>query len=171
MKSFLLLFVSWWVFAWPLTTVKTSKAPPHPLASATPTSDPLKVSPTLEYIVISETPIPSPTPTITPTPTPTKTPPLSAGDLNSLMEKYARETSVDKNLLIKIAVCESNLNPGAVNGPYGGLYQFTEGAWRRSRVEMNANPDPNLRFDSNEAIRTAAYVIARGRSYIWPNCR
>ena len=128
------------------------------------------ITPTLNYIVITETPIP--TPTKRPTLTPTKTPiPVSAGDLESLMEKYAKKESVDRELLKRIARCESRLNPRAINGPYGGLYQFSAGSWKSVRNAMNENPDPELRFNAEEAIKTAAFKIARGHTGIWPNCK
>ena len=123
----------------------------------------------IKYIVITETPIP--TPTRRPTLTPTKTPiPISSGELESLMEKYANKESVNKELLKRIARCESRFNTRAVNGPYGGLYQFSTSSWISSRTAMNENPDPELRFNAEEAIKTAAYKIASGHTGIWPNC-
>ena len=125
----------------------------------------------LEYIVISETPIPTRTPTPTPTPTITPTPKLIPSQLDSIFEKYAKENSVDKNLLKKIALCESGLNPQARNGPYGGLYQFTTSAWISVRRLMNSDPNPDLRFNIEEAVRTASFKISVGGENIWPNCR
>lgn len=126
----------------------------------------------LDYIVITETPTPTPTPLPTLTPTPTPTPiiyPFPA-DINSLFSKYSNIESIDRNLLIKIAVCESGLNPKADNGIYGGLYQFSAGSWETTRIRMNLNPDPNLRFNAEEAIKTAAFKLAADGVYAWPHC-
>ena len=86
------------------------------------------------------------------------------------MEKYAKKESVDRELLKNIARCESRFNTNAVNGPYAGLFQFSTGSWISARNVMNENPDPNLRFNAEEAIKTAAFKIARGHTGIWPNC-
>lgn len=125
----------------------------------------------ISYIVITETP--TPTPTAKPTPRPTRTPspkPLPPSDVDGLLEKYASVHSVSKDLLKKIGWCESHLNAGSVNGIYGGMYQFAPSTWHSTRVAMNENPDPNLRFNAEEAIKTAAFKIARGGRYAWPNC-
>ncbi|OGG02648.1 hypothetical protein A2W14_01205 [Candidatus Gottesmanbacteria bacterium RBG_16_37_8] len=124
----------------------------------------------LEYIVISETPIPTRTPTPTLTPTITPTPKLQPSHLDSLFEKYSREFSVDRNTLKKIAVCESGLNSGANSGTYGGLYQFSASSWISTRKAMNADTNPDLRFNGDESIKTAAFKLSTGGAGIWPNC-
>ena len=124
----------------------------------------------IEYIVITETPIPTRTPTSTPFPTITPTPKLIPSQLDSIFEKYAKEFSVDKNLLKKIALCESGLNLSARNGPYGGLFQFTSSAWVSVRRAMNADTNADLRFNGEEAIKTAAFKLSTGGVGIWPNC-
>ncbi|MCL4338549.1 transglycosylase family protein [Patescibacteria group bacterium] len=67
-------------------------------------------------------------------------------------------------------MCESGLNPKADNGIYGGLYQFSAGSWETTRIRMNLNPDPNLRFNAEEAIKTAAFKLAADGVYAWPHC-
>lgn len=117
----------------------------------------------------SPTPSPSPTPNPSPTPSPTPTA-YSGSDLDGWFEKYAREYGIDRMLLFKIAVCESGLRANAVNGPYGGVFQFTAGSWISTRTTMNLDPNPDLRFNPEEAIRTAAFKISVSGTGAWPNC-
>lgn len=120
-------------------------------------------------IIITETPIP--TPTKKPTPTPTITPtPIPVGALEDLFTKYSREQSVDRELLKRIALCESGLNPNASYGTYGGLFQFSESSWIVTRQSMNLSINPSLRFNPEEAIKTAAFKLAIGGRNAWPNC-
>lgn len=126
------------------------------------------------------TPSPSntPTPTLTPIPpTPTETPTLTTvpiinapAGLEELFTKYSSEYSVDKELLKRIAHCESGLNPGAATSLYGGLYQFSESLWVSTRTLMGQSSDPSLRFSAEESIRTAAFMISQNHLGIWPNC-
>lgn len=125
----------------------------------------------------SPTPSPTPKPTTTPSPSPTSTPEptpepevIAPSDLDTLFVRYAIEYSVDANLLKKIADCESHFNPGATNGPYGGMFQFTVTSWTNKRLEMGLDPNPDLRFGANESIQTAAYSISRYGTGMWPAC-
>lgn len=122
-----------------------------------------------DYIIITETPIPTPTkrPTPTPTITPTRIP---VGALEDFFAKYSKEQSVDRELLKRIAVCESGLNPNAIYGNYGGLFQFSENSWMTARRMMNLDTNPSLRFNPEEAIKTAAFKLAIGGRAAWPNC-
>lgn len=129
-------------------------------ATPTPTATP-KPTPT---------PTPKETPTPTPTPTPSK-PPLTGPQLDELFTRFSNSYSIDRSLLWKIAVCESFLRPGAKNGIYGGMYQFSPSTWRSNRIRMNKDPDPNLRFDPEVAIETAAFVISTRGANAWPNCK
>lgn len=126
----------------------------------------------LEYTVITETPIPTATRTPTPafTPTPTPRPTLSPSSLDDLFTTYASRYNVDRELLKRIAFCESKFNPAAVNGIYGGLFQFSESAWRITRLRMGENQQPELRFNGEEAIKAAAFKISRDGTAAWPNC-
>jgi hypothetical protein len=126
----------------------------------------------IEYIVITETPVPTPTFTPTPTRTPTPTPvPILSNDLETLFGKYSSTYNTDKELLRKIAFCESKFNPNASNGPYAGLYQFTEGSWIVTRRRMGLDTNPTLRLNPEEAIKTAAFKISKDGPHAWPNCR
>lgn len=126
----------------------------------------------LEYTVITETPIPTPTkrPTPTFTPTPTPRPALSASSLDDLFTTYASRYNVDRELLKRIAFCESKFNPAVINGIYGGLFQFSGSAWRVTRARMGESQRSELRFNSEEAIKTASFKISRDGVAAWPNC-
>lgn len=123
----------------------------------------------LEYSVISETPVPTSTPRPTPTPKPSPII-LSSSQIEDLFTKYADTQSISRELLKSIAACESGFNPGARYGPYGGLYQFSEGTWILTRRKMNLDTDTALRFIPEEAIKTAAFKIATQGVYAWPFC-
>lgn len=125
-----------------------------------------------DYIVITETPVPTPALTSTPVPTITPTPVyrFTSSQLDEWFTRFASENSIDRSLLIKIAVCESGLNPLAVNGIYGGLFQFSSSAWTNTRKQMNEDTNPELRFNAELAIKTAAFKIAVGGKNSWPNC-
>jgi soluble lytic murein transglycosylase-like protein len=138
--------------------------PPLPaatLSAATPSAT-FRPSP-------SPTEIPLPTPTVTPTPTPSSIP-VTSEQLDSWFTGYSNFYSVDRQLLSHIAMCESKLNPNAVNGVYAGLYQFSGATWKSTRNAMNLDPNPQLRYNAEESIRTAAFKLSTQGSASWPNC-
>jgi len=125
------------------------------------------------------TPTPSPTPTPTPTNTPTPTPkpsptptpiPVTSQQLDEWFTNSANHYSVDRSLLWRIAVCESNLRPDAVNWIYAGLFQFSPNTWKANRAVMGLDSNPYLRFNAEESIRTAAFVLSTRGAGAWPNC-
>lgn len=140
----------------------------------TPTNTPTP-TPTL-------TPSPTPTPTYTPTPTPvpptatpTPTPlptrvPASPAEIDEFFQRFSQEFGVEEEILRKIAYCESGYNAQSVNGPYGGMYQFHHSSWESTRNAMGADPNHDLRFNPEEAIRTAAFKISAGGIGAWPAC-
>ncbi len=87
-----------------------------------------------------------------------------------MIEKYSREKGVDPNKIRHIAICESGFNPAAKNYIYGGLFQFAPATWKSYRKLMGENPEPYLMFDAQEAVKTAVYLVAAGKTYLWPNC-
>lgn len=107
------------------------------------------------------------------TPKPTNTPipiPYTAVDINHWIDFYSNKESVNKDLLRKIAWCESKFNPLAVNGIYVGLFQFAPNTWMTLRRILNLNTDISLRFNPEESIRTAAFKLALNGLAAWPNC-
>lgn len=145
------------------------------IEAITPTPAP-KILPT-NAPTPTATPSPSPTATPTPTslPTPTPTPtqipsPTSVTDLETLFTKYSSLYSISKDLLEKIAQCESGKNPKATYLSYLGMFQFGPDTWSSIRTQMNLDPNPDLRTNAEEAIKTAAYKISIGGQSAWPNC-
>jgi hypothetical protein len=123
-------------------------------------------------------PTPTPTPALnkivakaTPKPKPAIATPAPA-DLEPHYQAYADQFNVSKETLTAIAKCESRHNPQAIsrNQTYGGLYQFSASTWISTRNAMNADPNPELRFNAEEAIKTAAFKIASGGIKAWANC-
>jgi soluble lytic murein transglycosylase-like protein len=126
----------------------------------------------------SPTPSPKPTSTPKPTPLPTETiqdtPKINSQapeNLTLLIEKYANRYGVDKDMMIGIAKCESGFRENAVNGPYAGMYQFVSSTWVSNRRAMGEDPDPNLRFNAEESIKTAAFKMGRDGYGAWPVCQ
>lgn len=137
-----------------------------------------------DYIFVTPTltssPVPSPTPTPRPTstpkptqiPTPTAipTPLIAPGGIDHYFDQYSLQFGVDGQLLRRIASCESKFNPSAVNGNYAGLYQFLPSIWQTYREQLGADINPDLRFNADEAIKTAAYAVSKGKLFLWPVC-
>lgn len=141
---------------------------PTPTNTPTPTPSPTaKPSPTPTHTP-TPTPIP-PTATPTPTPVPTRVP-ASPAEIDDYFKRFAQEYGIDEELLRKIAICESGYNTQSVNGAYGGMYQFHTQSWQSTRMAMGADPNPDLRFNPEEAIRTAAYKISINGAAAWPAC-
>ena len=95
-------------------------------------------------------------------------------DLNQWFDKYGQEYGVNRSLLRRIAYCESSYKPWALssNRLYGGLFQFVTPTWEANRKAMGLDSHPDLRFNPEEAIRTAAFKIGRegGNVGAWPVC-
>ncbi|OGG29306.1 hypothetical protein A3A63_02665 [Candidatus Gottesmanbacteria bacterium RIFCSPLOWO2_01_FULL_46_9] len=131
----------------------------------------------LDFNTPTPTPTPSPTPTPTDTPTPTSTPsptptpvPITSQQLDAWFTQYANHFSVDRSLLWRIAVCETGLRPNATNGIYAGMFQFSANTWKTNRLRMNVDPNADLRFNPEESIRTAAFLLSTRGPGAWPNC-
>lgn len=126
--------------------------------------------------VPTNTPSPTPLPTLTPTPVvPTNTPiptlvPYSSEQLENWFTTYGQMYGIDREILKKIAWCESHYNSGSNSGPYGGMFQFTVGAWKGARNRMGQDENPDLRFHAEESIKTAAFKISRDGTVAWANC-
>jgi hypothetical protein len=134
----------------------TSTISPTPTPALYPTSTP--------------TSHPTSVPTQVPAPTPILQPKFTSQEIQEFIERFAGQYGVDANVLRHIAVCESGFNPDAVNEPYGGLYQFSPVTWKVNRELFGEDTNPDLRFNAEEAVQTAAYMISQGRHDIWPNC-
>jgi sulfur relay (sulfurtransferase) DsrC/TusE family protein len=91
-------------------------------------------------------------------------------DVISFIEKYSEEYNVDRDMMIIIAKCESGFRAEAVNGPYAGVYQFLTSTWVSNRNAMGLDPEPSLRFNAEESVRTAAFKMGRDGFSAWPTC-
>jgi len=141
----------------PQTTMESATIPsPTPTATSTPSPTPTET--------------PTPIPTTAPSPTPTPTPILTSSDLENLFSKYAGQYSVDKEMLKRIASCESGFNAAASYLDYGGMFQFSPSSWSVTRTAMNQDPNPDLRFNAEESIKTAAFKISVNGPSAWPSC-
>lgn len=131
---------------------------PTPMATFTPTPIPTP----------SPTKAPTPRPTMTPTPVPQPT--FTSEEINGFIDRFAAQYSVSPDVLRHIALCESGFKPEAHNAGYAGLYQFGTITWKNIRKEFGEDINPDLRFNAEEAVQTAAYAVSMGKSGIWPNC-
>ncbi len=127
---------------------------PEPTPTASPAATPT-AKPTVKKIVVT----PKPTPTAEPT-----------ENVNKLIDKYSIQYGLDPNVFRHLAVCESNLRSNAVNGRYVGIFQYDSETWRKIRVEMGAVADSELRYSAEEAVKTTAFALSKGKSKLWPNC-
>jgi soluble lytic murein transglycosylase-like protein len=132
---------------------------PAAVIEANPTLIPTAV-PTIE-------PTTAPLPTATPLPRRTVTAPA---DLEPFFAKYAGEFNVDEEDLKGIAKCEAGFNAQSDTGLYAGMFQFDSATWASTRTVMGLDPNPDLRKNAEESIRTAAYKVSHGGRHAWPNC-
>jgi hypothetical protein len=94
----------------------------------------------------------------------------NSGNLDYLFHKYAVEYNADAYLMKEIARCESGFNTSADSGLYVGLFQFAERTWINTREEMSLDSNPDLRTNGEESVKTAAFMIGKGREKAWLNC-
>lgn len=95
---------------------------------------------------------------------------LAPEELEAFFNFYGIQFNVDPGVLRKIAACESGFNSNAVNGPFGGMFQFLASTWSANRQVMGLDPNPDLRFQAEESIKTAAFKISRDGTGAWPTC-
>lgn len=161
---FLIFFADLVIIGWKLTRKSNSSKVLSFFTQATPTTTPTLAPTRIPTLTPSPSPIPSPTPT------PIPQPQFSQEQIHGFIERFAGQYAVDPNVLRHIATCESGFNASAVNGPYIGLYQFGASAWQNNRLIMGEDPDLSLRFNAEESVQTAAYIISIGKKGLWPNC-
>jgi len=99
-----------------------------------------------------------------------KEPVSQTNEVEMIIEKWAEEYGIYPGMMKEIARCESGLNPSAMNGSYGGLFQFCESTWVSTRTAMSEDANLELRFDAHEAVKTAAWKMARDGFGAWQNC-
>ncbi len=140
------------------STTSSQLSPTHiPTLIPTPTNIPMPIIPIIPLTII---------PTLTPAPLIT----LQQSNYESLFDQYSQEYGVDRELMKRIAKCESRINPGSKNGIYGGMFQFAEQTWISTRNQIGLDPNPDLRFSAQDAIQAAAFKISRGGIGAWRGC-
>lgn len=90
--------------------------------------------------------------------------------LEAWFSQYGAQFGVDPLILREIARCESGFNAASATPKYGGMYQYLSSTWQSTRSAMGADPNPDLRFNGEEAIKTTAWKIAAGGINSWPEC-
>jgi len=142
----------------------------NPALEPNPTSKPIKMASATEYIKSAPTSTPTSTPTTTPEP---KVLPEVSNAPHSVIDHivtYSEAYGVTTDIMIEIARCESGFRENAVNGPYAGIFQFTSSTWQSNRRAMGEDPNPDLRFNAEEAAKTAAFKMNRDGYGAWPAC-
>ncbi len=93
-------------------------------------------------------------------------------EIISLIRKFAKDYGVNEEMMIAIAKCESGFNHKAISpsGTYRGIYQFVNSTWQSNRRAMGLDDNPELVFNAEEAIRTAAFKMSRDGFGAWPVC-
>jgi soluble lytic murein transglycosylase-like protein len=87
-----------------------------------------------------------------------------------LFAQYAGAYGVDKNILERIANCESHFNANSQNKDYLGMFQFSTSTWQKYRMQMGLDANPALRTNIEESIKTAAFVVQQRGIAPWPSC-
>jgi len=62
------------------------------------------------------------------------------------------------------------MNTNSDTGTYAGIFQFSASTWASERGIMGLDPNPDLRKNAGEAIRTTAFMLSKGQETAWPNC-
>jgi soluble lytic murein transglycosylase-like protein len=134
-------------------------APAERVARELPVRDP-------DLILPEETPTPAPTappvaPTQRPRPAIPAAPPPAPGTIEAIIQAAANRYGVSYPWMLKIARCESGLNPRAYNpsGPYYGLYQFLMSTFR-------ANGGTDI-WDPVQQANITAKMLAHGQAHQW----
>ncbi len=82
--------------------------------------------------------------------------------VDQAIHSAAMAYGVSEARLSCLARRESTMNPGAVNGQYGGLFQFNEGTFALTPYAQYG------RFNAYASAQGAAFLIARGEGSRWP---
>lgn len=87
----------------------------------------------------------------------------SESEILDFIAKAARKYNQSKNDMVRVARCESNLDPCAFNksGPYYGLYQFLKSTWKTTPYKDKSIWDPEA-----QAL-AAAWMWKQGRKKEW----
>lgn len=89
--------------------------------------------------------------------------PISGG-IESVIRSAAAEFGVSGDRMVRVARCESTLNPNAKNGQYGGLFQFSDKTfnWFASMSGLGGS-----KWNASDAARMASWAFANGYASHW----
>jgi hypothetical protein len=138
---------------------------PSPSPTVKPTSTPSPTAKATPKVIV--TPSPTPQVAVMPTATPDVWAPAH---LEGWFSQYAGQFGVDKNVLERIANCESHFNPNARNGDYVGMFQFNSSTWSTYRTQLGLDPNLDLRTSPEESIKTGAFLVSKRGTAPWPSC-
>ena len=167
------------LFAWTLALAvagvraETAERPHHASVAASPSAEPHFAEGDEPLALIAATALATPTPTPTPTPAPVvRAQPVarvSAADREryaALIEDAAREFGQDPAFLVRVARCESGLNPFAVGG-HGelGILQFKPPTFERNAARLGYTIGDI--WDVRAQARVAAEMFSRQQQWQW----
>lgn len=95
----------------------------------------------------------------------------SGDDIELIVRQAARKYGINEDYFVKIARCESTLNPQAVNKNYfenghpSGLFQHLSGYWP-ARAAHHGYGGSSV-FDAEANANVTAAMFAAGQSYMW----
>lgn len=94
----------------------------------------------------------------------------SNGDVEQIVRKAARKYGLDEEHFLTIAMCESTMNPSAINYGYyenghpSGLFQHLSGYYPARAEKAGYSTDV---FDPYSNANTTASMWSEGLSYLW----
>lgn len=104
--------------------------------------------------------------------TPTE-PVAPAGSIEDIVRQAARKYGINEDYFVRVARCESTLNPNAVNHNYyengnpSGLFQHLSGYYPARAAKYGYSQDV---FDAYSNANVTAAMFADGQSGLW-ECR
>ena len=97
--------------------------------------------------------------------------PQATGNVEEIVRTAARRYGLDENHFVSIAMCESTMNPGAVNYGYSenghpsGLFQHLSGYWP-ARAAKYGYAGASV-FDAEANANVTAGMFRDGASNMW----
>lgn len=92
-------------------------------------------------------------------------------DTESIVRAAARRYGLNEDHFVRIAMCESTMNPQAVNTSYyengnpSGLFQHLSGYWPARAAKYGY--EGSSVFDATANANVTAAMWAEGQSYLW----
>src|SRR5262249_54801026 len=92
-------------------------------------------------------------------------------DVPATIAGAARRYRGDPQRMLRVAWCESKLEPGATSrGGHRGIFQFDGPTWRERAPRVNVSPDFAMAYDARANVEVAASTMAAGQWWRW-SCR